>query len=146
MCMMVYIASDYKLPCIDYKKESPDFFVQEISEGDFGYIEVWKMMNKKFIYNVGSYTGCGCGFNYGTYELYDEDDIKEDNLGKEAVKKLFDYIKECLTDIKHIYLFTCVAGNEYKQPERTLLMNVGEIKLGDEFSFSNCNELRIISS
>lgn len=143
--MMVYISSNNRLPIIEYKKDSPDFYVKEISEGDFGYMGVRNTMSKDFIYYVGSHKGCGCGFNYGIYELYDEDDIKEDNLGRESVKKLFKYIKDCLADVDQIDLFTCVAGNEDKQPERISFMNIGQIQLGDEFSFSSNNELRIFT-
>lgn len=146
MCVMTFIASDKELPTIEWNNEVPDFYVHNLKEPDYGYKEIRSILCKRYLYNVGAHTGCGCGFSYGIYEPLDEDDIQEDLKGKSSVNKLFQYIRENLQICDSIELFSCWAGNEGVNPKSTYELNINQIELSDSFCFVSDNELRIIKA
>jgi hypothetical protein len=86
---MVFIASNKKLPTIEWNNVAPDFYVHELKELDYCYKEIRNILSKKYLYDVGAHSGCGCGFNYVTYEPLNEDDIREDLKGRNSVNRLF---------------------------------------------------------
>lgn len=63
MCLMVFIVSNKKLFTIKWNNEAPDFYVHELKELDYGYKEIRNILSKKYLYDVGAHSGCGCGFN-----------------------------------------------------------------------------------
>lgn len=146
MCLMVYLACDGQLPTFEWNSEAPDFYVTELKETDDGYKEVRSILTKRYLYNIGSHTGCGCGFSYGTYEPFNEDDIQEDTKGRGSVNQLFQYIKRSLENHNSVELFNCLAGNEGMSPQNTYELNIDHIKLGDSFYFADDNELRVIKA
>jgi hypothetical protein len=143
--MMVYLSSDKELPIIPYKKDFVNFYVNKLGEQDFGYEGARKVLSKKYLYNAGAHTGCGCGFDYGTYEPIDNDDIEEEQKGKESVSQLFNYIKSALITNKNIELYACIAGNEGKDFVTKSIDIIHKYALGDSFFFVG-NELWKIKS
>lgn len=144
MCIMVYLACDGQLPTFDWNSEAPDFYVTELKETDYGYKQVRSILTKKYLYNIGAHSGCGCGFNYGTYELFDEVDRQEDIKGRNSVNKLLQYIENSLQNNECVELLTCLAGNEGISPIKSEIY-LDQIILGDSFNFRSENELRFIN-
>lgn len=75
MCKLVYIAAQRPLSLVNPSDKKTAIVVQELSENERGVI---KRFSKPFVYYVGAYEGCGCGFDYGQYPIEDREAISGD--------------------------------------------------------------------
>jgi hypothetical protein len=141
MCMMLYIASDVKLPLVPAGQDDyQPIYVDELSEYN---LSVKKQFTKKYAFYIGSYQGCGCGFSYGEYNIdtseLDESLIEffddEQKKRKESVRELFNYISNSLENVSDIELYSCWAGKENEAPKHRLEINLADFSLSDKFSF-----------
>ena len=143
MCMMLYMASDKKLPTIPWNKNIPDFYIEELNKRNQEFLGVRKQVNKPYIYYVGAHTGCGCGFYYDMSEVFDESSLEENKMNRRSVENLFLYIRENLINEEEFKLYSCWAGDERSQCEKQTIININSFILGDSFSFDE-NELIIV--
>ena len=71
MCLDVYIGSNKYLPVISWNEADPGFCVRETLEEEvLGALS--PILKKDFIYNIGSFMGCSCGFSYGHWSKNNE--------------------------------------------------------------------------
>jgi hypothetical protein len=66
------------------------------------------------VYYAGSHEGCGCGFQYGEYELDDPDaeELVEVARHEESRKRLTDYLQSALQVVPAVELYACWDGDE----------------------------------
>ena len=112
MCMVVYIASDYPLPTLAWNQERPGFHIAELSELEE---PVRRQFSKPFVYYAGSHEMCGCGFQYGEYEGYDEDaDLPQKRASRQ---QLAEFLAVALQHQPEVEVFACWDGDRAVQPE-----------------------------
>ena len=111
MCMAVYIASDAPLQLVQWNIDQPNFHVSELTV-DENDEKVKGQFSKPFIYYVGAYTGCGCGFEYGRYPEY-EDDVEKK---RQSVNQFSKYLANALQESETIELFACWEGDQAEKP------------------------------
>jgi hypothetical protein len=118
---MLYIASDEPLPTIPWRDEEPAFNVCTLEEWGAGRA-VLRHFHKLHMYYVGSYQGCGCGFQ-GNFEPA---------VGQR--RELRDYLTRAIAQSGAIELYSCWAGEEGAEPEERAFIRVEAIADPD-FSF-----------
>jgi hypothetical protein len=74
-------------------------------------------LSKPYIAYLGAWEGCGCGFEYGLFDDPDEEDLREDDLGRESVQELRKLLESRLQVENSVELFVCWEG-EQEQPVR----------------------------
>ena len=112
MCMMVYVASDYPLPTLAWDPSrrastSPSCARQEEP--------VRRQFSKPCVYYVGSHEGCGCGFQYGEYEGFEEEADLPQKRG--ARHQLAEFLAVALQHQPEVELFACWDGDWATEPE-----------------------------
>lgn len=65
MCMVLYLASQEKLPIIPFNSERPAFNTKELSEREKPVLRHFSLPH---VIYVGSSEGCGCAFRHALYE------------------------------------------------------------------------------
>ena len=113
MCMMVYVASDYPLPTSAWDESSPGFHVANLSDHDE---PVRQRFSKPCVYYVGSHEGCGCGFQYGQYEGFEEDPA-ELAAARGSRRHLSEFLSVSLQHQSEVELFACWDGDQAAEPE-----------------------------
>ena len=66
MCIMLYLASECPLPLVPWDEAYPGFHVTSLETNRHNWWEdwVWQQFTKPFVYSIGSYQGCACGFQF----------------------------------------------------------------------------------
>jgi hypothetical protein len=136
--MVVYVASDYPLPTWPFDRVRPGFHVAELSEHE---TPVRRHFSKPFVYYVGSHESCGCGFQYGEYEGFEDDaDLPEK---RESRRRLAEFLAVALQHQPTVEVFACWSGDEAAEPEHR-----GRIRPADlvgERTFFREKELLVVS-
>ena len=112
MCMVVYIASDYPLSTWAWDRARPAFYVAELSEHEE---PVRRRFTKPCVYYTGSHECCGCGFQYGEYEGFEEEVEVRDK--RESRRRLADYLAVALQHQPEVEVFACWDGDQAAEPE-----------------------------
>ena len=121
MCVVLYIASDVRLPLVPFNKDNPAFNVTELPDRATA---VRQRFSKPYVYEMGSHTGCGCGFQHGfslvsgQYFPDTESPPGEVQAGRESRRQLALYLRNALAAQESIQLFACWAGDEGLEAER----------------------------
>jgi hypothetical protein len=111
--MVVYVASDYPLPTLAWDVTRPGFHVAELDERGQ---PVRRHFSKPCVYYLGSHEGCGCGFQYGEYEGFeDEPDLV---AKRQSRRRLVDFLEVALQHQQHVELFACWDGDEGAEVEQ----------------------------
>lgn len=150
MCMMLYIASNKELPLVKWNEKN-HILVEELDEHK---TLVKAQFTKPYVYCVGSYQGCGCGFAYGYVNFTELKQIEtslnvldmayeEEKKRKSSVSELFEYIKQNLENDCEIELYSCWAGKEDGIPEQNLDINLSGFTLGDSFRFEENQFIKV---
>ena len=131
MCMMLYLGSDNALPLIEWRDDNEQpICVRNINcsykDDQFASTQ----LTKKYQYYVGSWQGCGCGFQFDY--INEEFDTDGNELGKQSLETLFQYIRDHVCD-DECELFSIWAG-EYKSEHRDVI-DLRGFKFGDCFRF-----------
>lgn len=113
MCMMVYVASDYLLPILEWDEARPGFYVAELTDRDE---PVRRQFSKPCVYYAGSHEGCGCGFQYGQYEEL-QGDPTELAATRESRRRLAEFVALALQHQAEVELFACWDGDQAAEPE-----------------------------
>jgi len=91
MCLEVYVGAKSKLPTFEFSKESPGFYIWELSD-EKSIAAVKKILGYEHLYEVGSHMGCACGFSYGEWS---RSAPKEDHESRvKDVVDFCDYLRE----------------------------------------------------
>lgn len=126
MCLTIFVGSDCPLPLLPFDKKAPAFCADALwSEAD----AVAHYLNKPFLYAVGSYQGCGCGFSYREEDasLPDDDDIPEDvkrdwcddhNARVQSVEQFAQYLRPALS-VGSVTVNCCWYGDWAETPIAT---------------------------
>ncbi|MCK4917989.1 MAG: hypothetical protein KAS51_07225 [Candidatus Omnitrophica bacterium] len=141
MCMAVYLGSDIELPTSKWDKNKPSFYAENAQEDD----NVKKQFTKKNIYYLGSHEGCGCGFSYDDNEVNPEysEEVKDNELRKDSVKHLVQYLKNALEKTTELELFICWEGEQGEKPNKRATITVEEI-LGTYWSLDTREFYKVI--
>jgi hypothetical protein len=127
--MMIYLASDVPLPTIPWNESSPAFNVCALEDWGWGP-EVRKQFTKRFVYYLGSYQRCGCGFG----------DLSEN--GKLCLQHLHDYLAVA-TNGRSVEMYSCWAGDESgEQLNRSQITGDGVLEPGFVFEEQQFLEVR----
>jgi len=124
---MIYIASDYELPLVPWTDPEQVFSVLELHPS---HQCVTNQFSKPFVYYVGSYEGCGCGFDYGRWAIIDDDGLERYNLSRKSVEQFSIYLAQAIEKVGDIELFACWDGDQEKPPKTHLTITPQDI--GDE--------------
>ncbi|HEV2802074.1 MAG TPA: hypothetical protein VGW12_16485 [Pyrinomonadaceae bacterium] len=114
--MMVYIAADEPLPLIEWQENVSVFCVTKLSEGEK---RVHRQFSRPFVYYLGSYEGCGCGFSYDDEPVEDEDDRRRDAAARESVRQLSKYLSDVVRR-GSVEMYACWDGDQEAEPEERL--------------------------
>jgi hypothetical protein len=109
VCLALFLATDRPLPRIEYVEGITRLSVHDIAESDR---RVKDKISKSYIAYVGAWEGCGCGFEYGLLEDPDEEDHREDELGKESVRELRGLLEMLLQEQEEVELYVCMDGEQ----------------------------------
>jgi hypothetical protein len=112
MCIMVYVASDHPLPTTAWDLNRPAFHVVDVAERD---ALVRCQFSKPYVYYVGSHEGCGCGFQFGEYEGFEEEADLPDK--RNSRRLLAEFLAVALQHQQEVELFACWDGDQAIQPE-----------------------------
>lgn len=112
---MVYLASAAPLPLVPFDPQNPVLVVRELTSADKVYSAVQNITQQPYLYQAGSYQGCGCGF------IYDPGD----ELTTRSLARLQDYLNQHQT--KQLWLYSCWAGEEGLPIETQLTLSTDQI-------------------
>ncbi len=127
MCLCVFVGSEHPLPLLPFDAAAPAFFSEPLwAEA----AAIGRTINKPFVYAVGSYQGCGCGFGYhpDDLQLADDETIPNDvrkgwRVDYEArvssVEQFTRYLRGGLTAGVTVRVFTCWYGEWEAAPIAT---------------------------
>jgi hypothetical protein len=137
VCMLVYLGSDEPLPEIPWDAEARGFHIVAVGERAPA---VRQHLGQAYVYDVGSHTMCGCGFQLSEYPAppdEDEEDIRR-SLGQ-----LADYLQTQLRAGREAVFFACWEGDEGEAPPHRRRLTVADLR-GDEFHFIEEGEVSSI--
>jgi hypothetical protein len=129
MCLVLYIASDRKLPVIDWDEAAPSFYVNPNDPDASNAAAHFTKTNMAY---VGSDNGCGCGFR--SEHDYMIDDPEQIASRTDNQKRLHDYVAACLADETSVELYSCWSGDESLPLEHDRTILLSEL-LSDDFAF-----------
>lgn len=114
MCMLVYVASDYPLPTRAWDQTDPQFHVSELT----GQSEPVRMhFSKPCVYYAGSHEGCGCGFQFGEYEGFEDE--AELPAKRESRRRLAEFLSVALQHQATVEVFACWDGDQGAPADHT---------------------------
>jgi len=121
MCVVLYIASDVPLPLIPFDESAPAFNVSELRKQSG---PVRKHFTKQYVYEAGSHTQCGCGFEVVAerYGVKFDTDPAEVNAGCESRRRLAAYLRQALSAQESVELFVCWDGEEERETTRRVTL------------------------
>jgi hypothetical protein len=134
MCLAVYIASNKELPLIPWDENNRRLNVSKEDESN----QVKKHLGKKYLYYVGSHSGCGCGFVYGDYV----DDENEEELKRKSFEDLITYLKDNIED-EGFEVYCCWEGDESEKKEFESEIELEKFKIPDHFIFKEKEHIDI---
>ena len=117
--MMIYIAASQPLDFVAWNDAQPAFYVSELHELE---ISVRDKFSSAYVYHAGSHEGCGCGFQYGKYPEFEDD---ERYLKRASLDAFSAYLAQQLERVDSIELYACWDGDQTATSEyqRTLTPN-----------------------
>lgn len=130
MCLVLYMASDRIRPTIPWDEANPSFHVRD---DDPDAPRTRRQFSKPNIYYLGSDEGCGCGFPR-EHDISLEDSEKAESKAAN-IKRLHDYLSECLHDEASVELYSCWSGDEDSGPDFKRVVSIDDI-LKRNFHFS----------
>lgn len=72
MCLRIYIGSDIPLPTVNWDENQPKFYLKP--GVDDSIPKVQSILECNYVYEAGSFMGCGCGLYLDSEETDEPDD------------------------------------------------------------------------
>lgn len=110
VCMMVYTAANRPLDLVAWNDAQPAFYVSELLESE---VSVRKQLSSAYVYHAGSHEGCGCGFRYGQYPQFEDE---ERHLKRASLDAFADYLSRQVVQVAAIELDACWDGDQTAAP------------------------------
>ena len=125
MCLCAYIGTDQKLEIGKFVQYKTLLYLEEPSEDELKGLR--NKFTKKYIYYIGSETGCSCGF------MYEEDeDLDEEDYSIESPKELIKFLKK-IAEHENIEFYSCWES-EWDLPIKfNIELNVNDLTLENYF-------------
>jgi len=130
--MTIYIAATAPLPLIPWSDDEPAFNVNELGS-EYHDAKVRRQFSKQYVYYVGSHQSCGCGFSYGQYPGFEDND-DEESKKRESVRRLAEYLDQVTRQHGQAELCACWDGDQGEEPEHRGRITPTDIG-GDAFWF-----------
>jgi hypothetical protein len=137
--MMIYVASDYPLPTLAWDETRPCFHVTELSARDE---PVRRQFSKPCVYYAGSHERCGCGFQYGEYEGFEED-VAASAAARNSRQRLTEFLAMALQHQLAVELFACWDGDQAAEQEHRCRVRPADL-VGNRTFFRE-KELLVVS-
>ena len=134
--MMVYIASAQPLDLVAWDEAQPAFYVSELHESE---LRVREQFTFPHVYHAGSHEGCGCGFQYGQYPEFDDE---ERHLKRASLDSFSAYLSRQLAQEGAIELYACWDGDQTAAPEHQQVLTPSSLK-AEEFYFLQRERSRV---
>jgi len=138
MCLMVYLAASRPLPLIPLEANAA-ITVRELDAREQG---VAQWFSQPFVYYVGAYEGCGCGFNYGRYPIENESDQEQYAASRQSVQQLAAYLAQALEQAAELELFVCWDGDQGQAPHTRAVLTPADLG-GEVFGFEPQSFIRV---
>ena len=133
MCYMLYAGADYELPvegapdwaavgfnCADWPVLAPRLLVLALSPGEES---VRTHLHERCVVRVGSYEGCGCGFNLLSNEVPVSVNSIEGTVCRESRQALAEYVAR--NPVQNLY--GCWAGDEELPSEGERMITTAQL-------------------
>ncbi len=125
--MMIYIGASQPLDRIAWNDTAPAFYVGDLHESE---LAVRAQFGSSFVYHAGSHEGCGCGFQYGQYPEFEDD---ERHLKRASLDAFSAYLAGQLDRVGAIDLYACWDGDQTAVPEYRRILTPGSLRSEDFF-------------
>jgi hypothetical protein len=125
--MMVYIAATEPLGIVAWNDAQPAFYVSELRESE---ASVRQQFDMPHVFYAGSHEGCGCGFQYGEYPQFEDEDRP---LKRASLDAFAAYLAEQLKRVPSIQLYACWDGDQLAPPEHQRALTPGSLRSEDFF-------------
>ena len=119
MCYALFIASEKPIQLRSRNKYEPGFYVTDLPERKETVIAQFSKPN---VYYAGSHEGCGCGFVYDDLSPDAKDAFTENELAKQSVRDLVEFLNSELQKGNDLELFFCWEGGESSEPRYNIEM------------------------
>lgn len=136
MCMMVYIAASVPLALVPWNESQPAFYVSELHGSE---VAVRQQFDVTHVFYAGSHEGCGCGFQYGQYPQFEDEDRP---LKRASLEAFASYLAKQLTHTPSIQIYACWDGDQSAKPEHHRSLTPSSLSAEDFFFLEK--ELSII--
>lgn len=119
MCVFAYIGSSGKLPEIQWNKEKPELYIQELDKKDNAFKDLARLFQLPFLYFVGSFKECSCGLRLlpSVYSASTTDDSYREEMARSVRDNqlLLDYLNREISSKKLKLLMTWWDENEFPE-------------------------------
>jgi hypothetical protein len=132
VCLAVFVGSAVPLPVRPWARHPGEFNLAVLGEGP-GRDEVRRRLQRPFIYEVGSYEGCACGFA----RPYDDEELPQ---WEQSLRLLTAWLVAAVESGPVVALI-CWLGDEGKKPRRRTV-RANEIA-GFDFRSANREPMRL---
>jgi hypothetical protein len=126
--MMVYIGASQPLDLIAWSDAQPAFYVSELHESE---LPVREQLSTPYVYHAGSHEGCGCGFQYGEYPQFEDD---QRHLKRASLDAFSAYLARQLERVDLIELYACWDGDQSATPKHRRSLTPRSLQ-SEEFFF-----------
>jgi len=127
MCMAVYIAANSPLTLLPWNAASPQFYVAAVDSED---VAARGQFTEAHVYYAGSHEGCGCGFQYGQYPEFEDD---ERPLKRASLDQFATYLDSVVARVGPIRVFACWEGDQTAPVSHRRDLTPNALRRGDFF-------------
>lgn len=114
MCILVYIAAKERLPLVELHHKQSKICVRELEENEQ---QLAKRFSNPYVYYVGAYENCGCGFSYGLTPIKDAFDREIERDAQGSVQQLSAYLAAAVAQAGDVEMFVWWDGEEDKETQ-----------------------------
>jgi hypothetical protein len=136
MCYAVYIGTNSSQITGNFILNKTSLYLTEPSR-DKEILGLKPKFSKKYIYYVGAYQGCSCGFAYNSSLEEEDDDIDDQHHNKLNSRKALLSLIDRLTKAESLEFYCC-----WEDEWESQIKEIKEIDIAD-ISFSN-NSFKLI--
>ena len=134
MCLAVYLASSQRLQSSAWDREAPAFYIEALDEPGGA---VRAKLSEPYIYYVGSYMGCGCGF-------FKEGEVGEElRLSQTDYERLAEFLREAMRKEARVELFACWEGDQGEPLGHRQSLTPGDIE-SPSYEFSERLHITVV--